>query len=259
MTTEDRLGLHDRTLTQLLLGDRVLMEEVVDGWARVVAPEQPCPNLDPRGYVGWLRSAHLAPPDDADLSHADVHVVDSIISKLRETPDGKPADIEVVLGTRLAAAGEASGGHLPVIIPGRSEPLWARLSDLVTAPTEPPTASEVLDIAERLVGVPYVWGGVSPYGLDCSGLVHLAHRRCGLTVPRDAADQADASRRLDSDKAQPGDLYFFARPGAPIHHVGFVTGHQQTLHASEGAGRVQPDVIAGELADTLVATHRTVG
>jgi len=259
MTVEDRLGLHDRTLTQLLLGDPVLIDEVVDGWAKIVAPDQACPHLDPRGYTGWLPSAHLAPTDGADQSHAEVYVVNSITSKLREAPSGKPADTEVVLGTRLTAAGSAKAGYLPVIIPGRSELLWARLSDLVTAPTRPPTASEVLEIAQRLVGVPYVWGGVSPYGIDCSGLVYLAHRRVGLAVPRDAGDQADASRQLDSDEAQPGDLYFFARSGSPIHHVGFVTGRQRTFHASGTAGRVQHDIVAGDLAETLVATHRTVG
>jgi cell wall-associated NlpC family hydrolase len=163
------------------------------------------------------------------------------------------------LGTRLTVAGPAKAGYLPVIVPGRAEPLWAPLSDLVTAPTQPPTASDVLDVAERLVGVPYIWGGASPYGIDCSGLVYLAHRHAGFSVPRDADDQAEASRALGSEEeAQPGDLHFFARPGSAIHHVGIVRGDQQTLHASGTAGRVQHDVIAGELANTLVATHRTV-
>lgn len=259
MTAEDRLGLHGRTLTQLLLGDRVLIEEVVDGWARIVAPDQACPQLDPRGYVGWLPCAHLAPADGADRTGAGSYVVDRVTSGLREAPAGKPAGIDVVLGTRLTAAGASEAGHLPVVVPGRAEPLWAALSDLAPAPTEPPTASQVLEIARRLIAVPYVWGGVSPYGIDCSGLVHLAHRRAGLAVPRDAADQAAASRRLDPAAAQPGDLYFYARPGAAIHHVGFVTAGRGTLHASGSAGRVQHDVVAGELADMLVAVHRAVG
>jgi cell wall-associated NlpC family hydrolase len=159
----------------------------------------------------------------------------------------------------LTAAGAAEAGYLPVIVAGRAEPLWVALSDLVPPPAEPPTPSEVLEIAQRLVGVPYVWGGVSPYGIDCSGLVHLAHRRLGIVVPRDAADQADASRPVDAHEARPGDLYFFARPGSPIHHVGFVAGDRLTFHSSESAGRVQCDTVSGDLADTLVATHRTVG
>jgi cell wall-associated NlpC family hydrolase len=259
MTTEERIGLQDdRTLTQLLLGDRVIIEESVDGWTKIVVPDQARPRLDPRGYVGWIPSAHLAPHDGTDHCDAGAHVVNSITSTLLEAPDGEPTDIAVVLGTRLIAAGPAKAGCLPVVVPGRAEPLWATLTDLVIAPTEPPTASDVLDIAERLVGVPYVWGGISPYGIDCSGLVYLAHRHVGVSVPRDADDQADASRQVGADEARPGDLYFFARPGNPIHHVGIVRRDLKTLHASGTAGRVQHDVIAGELADTLVATHRTV-
>lgn len=260
MTTEERIGLQDdRTLTQLLLGDRVLIEDSADGWTKIVVPDQARPRLDRRGYVGWIPSAHLAPHDATDHSDAEAYIVNSIMSTLLETPGGRPTDIAVVLGTRLTAAGPANAGCLPVVVPGRAEPLWATLSDLVTAPTEPPTASAVLDIAERLVGVPYVWGGISPYGIDCSGLVYLAHRHVGVSVPRDADDQADASRQVGVDEARPGDLYFFARPGSSIHHVGIVRGDLTTLHASGTAGRVQHDVVAGELADTLVATHRTVG
>jgi cell wall-associated NlpC family hydrolase len=260
MTTEERFGLrNDRTLTQLLLGDRVLVDEVVDGWTKIVALDQPCPHLDRRGYVGWVPSAHLTPDDGINHSDAEVYFVNSITSPLLKSPDGEPTDIAAVLGTRLTAAGPVKAGYLPVIVPGRAEPLWATLSDLITAPTQPPTASDVLDIAERLVGVPYIWGGVSPYGIDCSGLVHLAHRHAGVSVPRDADDQAEASRQLGSAEARPGDLYFFARPGRAIHHVGIVRGDQETLHASGTDGRVQHDVVAGELADTLVATHRTVG
>jgi len=257
MTTGDRLGLHGRTLTQLLLGDRVLIEDVVDDWAKIIAPSQGCPNLDPRGYAGWLPTAHLT-PTGADRSDGDLYIVDAITTQLFEAPAGKPADMEVVLGTNLTADGPVRAGHLPVIIPGRSEPLWVKPADLAAAPTQPPTGRQVLEVAERLVDVPYVWGGVSPYGIDCSGLVYLAHHRLGVVVPRDAADQADASRCLSAAEARPGDLFFFGRPGCPVHHVGFVTEELKIFHASGTGGRVQHDTVAGELADTLLGVHRTV-
>jgi cell wall-associated NlpC family hydrolase len=260
MTTAERLDLqNDKTLTQLLLGDQVLIEDVVDGWTRIVAPDQPCPRLDGRGYVGWIPSTHLVPHDGIDRSRAEVWIVNAITSSLLGAPAGQTTDIAAVMGTRLVAAGPAEGEYRPVMVPGRTEPLWVASADLMTAPAGPPTASDVLHIAERLIGVPYVWGGVSPYGIDCSGLVYLAHRHVGVSVPRDADDQAEASRELASDEAQPGDLYFFARPGGSIHHVGLVRGVRKTLHASGTAGRVQHDVLAGDLADTLVGTHRMVG
>ena len=259
MSREDRLDLHDRTLTQLLLGDWVLVEETVGGWAKVIVPDQPCARLDPRGYPGWLPAAHLVPSGAVAPSVAQVYVVDAMMIGLCATAGGDPVMPGVVLGTRLPAAGQARRGYLPVLVPGRAEPLWASWSDLVPAPTQPATAKQILEVAQRLVGVPYIWGGLSPRGIDCSGLVHLAHRRFGPVVPRDAGDQADATRPLGLDEEQSGDLYFFGRTDAEIHHVGFVTGDRQILHASQSAGRVQQDTLAGELADTLLATHRTCG
>ena len=259
MSRADRLDLHNRTLTQLLLGDRILVEKTVAGWARVIVPDQPCARLDRRGYPGWLPVVHLSSPNATDQSSTENYVVDAVTTDLRATAGGEPVVPGVVLGTRLTAAGTAERGYLPVLVPGRTEPLWASSYDIVTAPTQPPTAKEILEIAQRLVEVPYIWGGLSPHGIDCSGLVHLAHRRLGLVVPRDASDQADASRPLEFGEEQSGDLYFFARSDAEIHHVGFVTGERQMLHASQSAGRVQRDTVAGELADTLLAVHRTCG
>ena len=129
--------------------------------------------------------------------------------------------------------------------------------------SSPPSAvgAYAVSIAERYLVVRYVWGGVCAYGVDCSGLVHLAWRLFGVTLPRDAADQAAATTPIPFGQERPGDLYFFARPGEPIHHVGFVASGamgnaRQVLHASGEVGRVVLEDLVGERAETLVATHR---
>ncbi len=98
----------------------------------------------------------------------------------------------------------------------------------------------VLALARRHLGLPYLWGGTSPAGLDCSGLVHLVYRELGEIVPRDGHDQQVAAEPVDLDDVEPGDLYFFAHPGRMAHHVGIVTRRGSMIHAPEvGHGIVE--------------------
>jgi len=258
MTREQRKDLHGRTLTQVLFGDVVQVEEVVDGWARVVVLGQAAPTLDPRGYPGWLPAAHVAPDERGEEPAAGQYVVDAMLSTLYAGPEAASPAVDVVLGTRLTVLGEAQGRFVPVAAPGRRAPLWADHADLVPVPSPPPAGRDVLRTALRFQGVPYIWGGVSPYGIDCSGLVYLAHRRLNAVMPRDAGDQADASRPVEPGGQAPGDLYFFRDGDGQIDHVGLVYGPGQLVHASGGAGQVRQEPIAEELAQRLAAIHRTL-
>jgi cell wall-associated NlpC family hydrolase len=261
MDAEQRMG--DGVLTQLLLGEPAIVDEVAGEWARIVAPQQPAAKLDPRGYPGWLPTRQLTAPTPAD---GPAYVVDATATALRDAPDGDVALAGVSMATRLIAAGPAHQGWRPVHVPGRAQPLWALERDLTPAPTAAPAPEDVLRVAGRLRDVPYVWGGLSAYGVDCSGLVHLAHRRLGVTVPRDADDQAAALPEVVAGQERPGDLYYFARPGQKIHHVGFVsaaprgTGEaaRQMLHACYTSRAVVDEPVRGVRHETLVGVRRVV-
>jgi len=260
MSKQQLLDLGSRTLTQLLLGERVLVEEVSGDWARVVAVEQPAGKLDARGYPGVVRTAHLTVGEPAQGVREVV--VDATATALCDEPNGDVLLSGVVIGTRLAVAGHRDRGWLPVHLPAADGPVWVREADVAAAGTGEPSAKELLAVAERLRDVPYVWGGLSAYGIDCSGLVHLAHRRLGVTVPRDADDQSLVGEQVELGHEQPGDLYFFARDGKPPHHVGLVAGaDRQMLHASgqEAAGRVVNEPMTDDRSATLVAARRTLG
>ncbi|MFF5071827.1 NlpC/P60 family protein [Micromonospora olivasterospora] len=261
MDADQQVG--ECALSQLLLGERVLVTELrPDGWAHVVAVEQPAAQLDPRGYPGWLPAAQLAPlpgeaPDPADAPL----VVDATVTALRSAPGGEPLLPGVVLGTRLTPAGPPVDGWRPVRAPGHDRPLWLPDGHVVPLPTAPPSAPEVLAVAGRLRDVVYVWGGVSAYGIDCSGLVHLAWRRFGVTLPRDADDQAVATTPLPPGTERPGDLYFFARPGRKIHHIGIVSAapqgeYRRMLHACYKQREVLEEALPDERTATLVGAHR---
>ncbi|GAA3215875.1 NlpC/P60 family protein [Dactylosporangium siamense] len=252
MTPTEQTG--SGVVTQLLLGDPVQVEESrPDGWSRVVATGQPAPELDPRGYPGWVRTAQLtAPASDG----AEPLVVDATTTALRDAPGGRVVLPGVVLGTRLPPVGAAAGSWLPVGVAGRT--LWAAADDLAPVPDRPPTGDEVLAVARRLLGAVYVWGGLSTPGIDCSGLVHLVWRRLGVRLPRDAHDQAAATTPVAPGTEHPGDLYFFARPGRPVHHVGIVVTptDRVLLHASAEAHQVLEEPMPQDRVETLTGIHR---
>lgn len=83
--------------------------------------------------------------------------------------------------------------------------------------------SPAVDIAQRYLGTPYVWGGESPAGFDCSGLLQFVYRQLGVKLPRVAADQARAGQPVASlAEARPGDLVAF---GEPVDHIGIYAGN----------------------------------
>ncbi|GLZ78958.1 peptidase P60 [Actinorhabdospora filicis] len=256
MDREQRVnGLNGKTLTQLLFNDEVVVEEIDGDWAKVVIPGQPAAKLGERGYPGWLPLAQLAEPATGG---GDPYIVDATATSLRDEPDGDVSVAGVILSTRLTAVGAPYRGWVPVTVPGQSEPAWVRGHDLSPAgPRAELTGEAVLTVAARLLEVPYVWGGLSAYGVDCSGLVHLVHRYLGVTVPRDADDQSAACKPVDPEEASPGDLYFFAKEGRDIHHVGFVgapddNGDPTMLHASGVYGKVVHETFTGDRRATLI-------
>jgi cell wall-associated NlpC family hydrolase len=256
--------VHEGVLSQLLLGERVLVEEIRDGWVRVVALEQPAAKLDPRGYPGWLPAAQLTRGGRPD---GPAYLVDTVSTTLRDTPDGAIRIADVALGTRLVAAGPPRSGWLPVHVPGRITPLWALQKELVPVPAEPASGADALALARRLAGTTYVWGGLSAAGIDCSGLVHLVWRRYGVRLPRDADDQFHATVPVPAGEERPGDLYFFARHGKPVHHIGFVAappdhqgeGGRHLLHACYTQRRVVSEPVCGDRQQTLIGARRVDG
>ena len=105
---------------------------------------------------------------------------------------------------------------------------------------DPHTAARqrILAAAEQLVGVPYVLGGESPGGVDCSGLVQYAYQQAGIRVPRTTAQQFQAGR--PQRQVLPGDLLFFCTDhSGAVSHVGIYAGGGRMIHASSGSRQVR--------------------
>lgn len=103
------------------------------------------------------------------------------------------------------------------------------------APRKPFAAwhsSDPVTEAEGFLGTPYLWGGRTAAGIDCSGLMQVAFGRCGIWLPRDASQQAGCGEEVPFEALRRGDLAFFSNAEGKIVHVGVATGDGKIVHSS---------------------------
>ncbi|WP_299950188.1 NlpC/P60 family protein [uncultured Ruegeria sp.] len=195
-------GPRDR---QCLFGDIVTVSEEQDGWSKITA------NKD--GYQGWVEAGHLGPiePQTHWIIAASTHVY--------EQPDIKSRDLtSLSFGSKIRALSEQDGfletalGFIPA---AHAVPAYSQLTDPVAA-------------AELFLGTPYLWGGNSRFGLDCSGLVQAALLACGIPCPGDSGDQEREIGELlpEGEAEKRGDLLFWKG------HVAWVAADNLLLHAN---------------------------
>jgi cell wall-associated NlpC family hydrolase len=136
---------------------------------------------------------------------------------------------------------------------------WIQSSDVVSDP-KPLSIPESIELARRFLGFPYLWGGRSSFGFDCSGFTQMLMRARGFNMPRDADKQAAWTGvvAIDRKDLQPGDLLFFGSSPHDITHTGMYIGDGQFIHDTTNG---HPVVQIGRLDDQpwtqlLVASRR---
>ena len=197
--------------TQILFGEDVLVFERAGGWAWVKALSD--------GYVGYLSESSLRPVDPAPSHHVVVPR-----TFLYPGPDLRfPFSESLSMGSRVSVTGEAEtrGTRYFILADGRAVvaahclPLGAYSDD------------DYVSIAARFMETPYLWGGRSGFGIDCSGLVQLALNMTGRRAPRDSDMQASGlGEPITRSELRRGDLVFWKG------HVGIMEDEETLLHAS---------------------------
>lgn len=233
-------------LTQLVLGETASVLEAKGDWLRLV--------LAFDRHEGWAHRGYLL-----ETGAASVWAARATLWSAGAVVRADGALVKVPLRARLARRGrgvELPDGRTATVIAGRLDP----------APAAARTARGVRAerwAAEAFAGAPYLWGGVTPWGVDCSGLVQTTYAARGVHLPRDSSQQIHLGEAVPLDHVHAGDLLFFADApgGARITHVAFA-GHDHTLvHSTIACGGVvveswAPGSRAASLKDRLVAARR---
>lgn len=200
-----------RCTSEALFGEPFTVYDRADGWAWGQN------GFD--GYVGWVTAEALAPGPPPDPTHR----LGDLRGFLFPAPDLKEPPLGAVgLGARVTVREERAGYGL------LADGGWISLHHLRPLAWREP---DPVATAERLLGVPYLWGGRTPWGIDCSGLVQLALDCAGVACPRDSDMQRDETgTAISADgigiTCRRGDLVFF--PG----HVGLMLDDSRLLHAT---------------------------
>ncbi|WP_425467122.1 NlpC/P60 family protein [Pseudalkalibacillus caeni] len=245
---EPRLQLCNDNMvqSQLLYGEKVLFLDEEDGWSKVIALSQPS-SKDERGYPGWMPSTQLKEIEEyTKLSDDKTVEVVKPVTNLFEDKDKK--GLEVSFQTRLPFI-EEEEEWIQVGTPTGYQ--WLKKEDVMVREKNTPKGDgeQVIKAAEKFVGLPYLWGGMSSFGYDCSGFSYNMTRSIGYTIPRDAHDQAKDGKVIEKEDLKRGDLLFFAyeQGKGAVHHVAIYYGDGKMIHAPNTGKTVEIIELAGTI------------
>lgn len=209
-------------VSQWLFGETAEVLERQEKWSKLL--------FDHDGYEGWvdrLQMQATQAPAPADAVRAAEPVVRVVTT-------------HAILQLPMGAVLPADAANAPIPITGRIS-----ITGRTTADLEGPAIERITTLAPLWLGAPYLWGGRTPWGVDCSGFTQSLFLLAGVPLQRDAWQQEQQGAPVDLiDLSRTGDLAFFANLEGRIVHVGLVLdaegGSKRILHAS---GRVRIDVL----------------
>lgn len=202
--------------TELVFGTYFHIHKRGRGWVWGQSDSQ-LPGSSYPGYVGWVKTSHLD-----ETQGKPTHLVAVLTA-----PVFKTANIKSPVVTHLSMGSAVNGENSDGFASGAGGFIHGAHLRLISAK---PVKQDWVTIAESLIGLPYIWGGVSGFGLDCSGLVQTALRMSGGDAPRDSGQQAEIGSEVEITPEfkglKRGDLVFWKG------HVGVMQDSTRLLHAN---------------------------
>lgn len=207
-------------VSQLLFGEAaVILEKTEEGWIRIR-------NQFDR-YEGWAFYNQMTAIEEELYQEPTEEYTSEILAGV--TVSGHPMNLPLGSFLKGMRHGEMQWSKVNIVYKG--EPLKPGDQEI--------TEKRMRSMAYRFLNAPYLWGGRSPYGIDCSGFVQSVFRLLGKALPRDASMQAACGELLEEGMAlRCGDLAFFENEKQKITHVGIILNHIEIIHSS---GKVRVD------------------
>jgi SH3-like domain-containing protein len=219
-------------VTQALLGTPLRILEHEDGWLRVQTPDR---------YIAWTEQQVL---EEMTAFEIEQYLDSSVMIVKAHTyaydqPKPEAAIVSDLVAGCILMAGDGKNGYLPVQYPdGRRGYI---VQEYAKPLDQQPATTSFEQAAMQFYGTPYLWGGTSAKGMDCSGFTKNIYMLNGLMLPRDASQQVHEGELVDDSgnfsELKIGDLLFFGRQGtdsipAKVVHVGMWLGNNRFIHAS---------------------------
>lgn len=206
-------------VSMLLFGEQFQILDARDGWLRIRTLWD--------DYESWLEGKQY----DSIYNHE--------LQQIQQSPLFVLNAVSETIGTGDKVRHILQGSTLPLYRDGSFEVGHHTFTTAHGAATLPPNGDALIGTGMRYLNAPYLWGGRSPFGIDCSGLTQMVYKIHGIALRRDAWQQAEQGETVDFiESARAADVAFFDNEEGKITHVGLVMDNGLILHAS---GQVRID------------------
>ncbi|OMC84274.1 hypothetical protein BK128_16990 [Viridibacillus sp. FSL H7-0596] len=228
-----KLNTLGRIDTQALYGQEVKLIEKQKGWLKIAVIDQFSPK-SMQGYRGWVPASHII-TSKKDTSNCNIVIVKEKVANLYTSTKNRKKSLQISFNTILPIIDETKRWYVIQTPTGKNRYIKKstayKYRNYSSIPN--PTAKDIIKTGKEFLGLPYLWGGISAYGFDCSGFVYSIYKQHGILIPRDSSVQAVHGKPVSLKNLKPGDLLFFANNNGKgkIHHVAMYIGKGQIIHS----------------------------